>query len=227
MFIYLNIYKTADQIDVGKAEWLWSERYPTFEWGFCSDDCDTLVPLGEKCICHVSRYSSPPKWQWTKGVLYLYARSTIGSDGITRSNRNGLGQDYTPYKDFVAEKVHGKLVPGYEACPMDGNPFNLRHDNIGVISKLLMGAVREGTVTPLMALEADEILASFISENCGRGRPKSAWGYNYKGISDVAGIRIGRVRQAASRGKFDPSSLVSVVDFCNNMRKSDKVDGGQ
>jgi hypothetical protein len=44
------------------------------------------------------------------------------------------------------------------------------------------------------------------------------WAYGYADLAALFGMREGTVRQAAARGKFDPTRLESVVEFINARR---------
>ena len=58
----------------------------------------------------------------------------------------------------------------------------------------------------------DELAPAFPGQwRGGRGRTK--WSYGYKELAALFGVEVNTVRQWASAGKFDPTSLGSVVAF--------------
>lgn len=52
-----------------------------------------------------------------------------------------------------------------------------------------------------------------------RGHGRKVWGYSYEDIAKAAGMQPDSVRVAASRGKFDPSDLASVVEFISERKE--------
>ena len=74
IFLYNKVLKSVratGEVDMGRAEWLWHERYPQIEWGFCyHEGCNALAVMGEKCSKHFKEMGARHSWEWRHGVLY-------------------------------------------------------------------------------------------------------------------------------------------------------------
>jgi len=219
LFLYNGIFPSAGKVDVGLAELLWWQRYPQIEWDFCGHEgCKKLVPEGECCPDHAYVCGRLPSWKWGEGTLYHYL--VLNSN---HEKRAGGVPQYRAYYKWMGRKLFGKISNGYRIYWADRNPFNLREDNLIVLSRIGVVAIEEGILTVPGAIEMDDALSGFIGEKFKLRRPPHQWVYTYQTIADVVKRPVGRIRDAVVNGWLDPSSLVSVVDFCQKCLRSDNV----
>ena len=217
LFLHTKVFKASSVYDVARAEAMWWERWPHIEWGFCpAEGCTTLVMVGEKCADHGTCL---PTWRWQSGILYRCMKTHVDERGKIVSGWRDTWQ-YRAYAKYRAVKAHGHVLleDGYVTACLDGNPFNLRNNNIIIVSKIARLAIDAKIIKPSQAMEMDDALLSFWFRAGGRGRPRSQWVYGYEQIANVAGVTVHRVRQAVSREQLNPKDLASVMEFCNNTK---------
>jgi len=214
LFIRIGVFKSAADVDLGKAEVFWHDRWPRVQWDLCGHEgCSALVMKGHRCRRHDPE-SPLPLWQWDRGTLYaLRSSKEYLEKGVNVHERR-----YTAYPQHVAKGMFGEIPAGYTIQYLDGNPFNLRRANLVIISKVMAIAMREGEVNISTAIQLDDVMEDKLRDLCGFKRPKSAWVYTVDAIAEAAGIKAARVRQEISRGSVDPSSLDSVINFCQEMK---------
>ena len=200
IFLHNGIFKSPNNVDIGKAEYFWWDRHPKLDWSICEKEgCCGLVVSGDNCPNCSSELT---QWKWHSGVLY-------------RLHPNGSGgKEYVAHHLRIGRIVFGEVPPGYDVFCVDGNPFNLRKDNIVLLSVVSIPAVDSGVLSIQDALRMEQILGDFIPQVVGRGRPKRHWVYSMVDIASSCGVRVERVRQAISRKELDPGSLKSIVAFC-------------
>ena len=221
LFLLNKVFLSSRHYDMGKAEHLWYERWPRVDWNLCAErGCRRLAPDNGKCGHHT--VDQMPVWAWAKGILYRFMRTHVRDDGKLISAQSD-NKDYKKYAVHQVEKAIGRIPDRFTFCCIDGNPFNLRTENMAIISKIAKAAILAGELTYERAVMMDEDLSNFFKKIGSRGRPRALWIYSFEHISQAAGVKQARVRQAVSRGKLDPYSLASVVDFCNSIAKSDKM----
>lgn len=202
-------------LDTGLAEAFWDNRFPRIDWDFCGvDGCVTLVKSGEKCSRHAPSMGCVlPGWQWTHGRLYRYVTKSTHIRNKPRKKTS----EYIRNDRYVWRYRYGDPPRGFRIRTVDGNPFNHRIGNLFLISRYSAPAYDLGIISAAEALKMDESLPEVLIGRLGGGR-KSGWVYGLDAISNVAGVRLSRVRQAVSRGELCPGSLLSVVDFCKKHR---------
>lgn len=211
LFIHNGIFASANDKDVAKAEVMWWDRYPRLQWDFCGvDDCSRLVVRGEHCEQH-TKTGLRPRWKWSQGVLFRfmavpYFKGDRGNDG-------GRIFEYVAYHLHQARKVFEEIPAGFSVYYADGNPFNLRADNLILLSNVMLAAVKSGTVTIGRAVELDDVLVDELLSSPINGRRKTQWVYTVESIAKAAGVSIHRVRAAVSEGKLDPSDLASITNY--------------
>jgi len=212
LFLYNRILRTVNETDLGRAEIFWSDRSPWLDWALCGyEGCSALAIAGQRCQRHKEDAKMLP-WKWHKGILYRYMRST------RLPGHRSRGDEYRQFHLHRARLMWGDLPAGYIVHYKDENPFNLRKDNLLIMSKVMRAAVREGVISIPDAVVLDEIMEQYISVRLKQGRPKRQWVYTWQTIAGAAQIKIERARQAASRGNLDPSDLASVVEFCHKIK---------
>ena len=217
LFLHNGIFRSVNQVDVEKAEAAWWNRYPKLHWMFCNQDgCKKLVAAGDRCKEHMPG-GAFPLWRWWQGILYRYMRGTAF---ILRSHVEHK-REYRAYHRVMAEKVYKKIPPKYRVWYADGNPFNLREENIIVLSLPMLAAVKAGAISEATAILLDEKIIDVYVREAKVGRPKKQWVYNMQTIAKAAGIKPERVRQEIHRGHLEPADLSSVVLFCNKIKKVD------
>jgi uncharacterized protein YjcR len=59
----------------------------------------------------------------------------------------------------------------------------------------------------------------------GKGRSPTRFSFTYEDIADAYGCSVAAVRKHAQRGKFDPSDLVSVLEFIQHRLRKDSLTG--
>ena len=123
---------------------------------------------------------------------------------------------YVDYSKFIASKTFGPIPDGFVVGFLDENPFNLHPSNLVVLSKVAKLAVDEKVISMATAIEMDQNLEHFWGSIVKRGRPKGVWLYDYSDIAKASKKKLPHIRQAVSRGVFDPSDFSSVIDFCKN-----------
>lgn len=218
LFLHTKVFDVSRKFDVPRAEALWWERWPKVEWGFCpAEGCTALVAVGEQCAKHGKCL---PTWKWKNGMLYRYMKTHVNKQGKLISGKGDEWQ-YREYARYQAEKAYGPLPNGYVPAQLDSNPFNLRTANMIVVSKVAMLAIEAKLIKPSQAIDMDDALSVFWDRVTRRGRPTVQWAYNFDNIAKAAGVKVTRVRQAASRGQLDPGDLASIVEFCNYIKRSD------
>lgn len=212
LFLFNGIFRSPNDTDVAKAEALWWDRYPNLEWGFCDvDGCMTLVEKNDHCQKHGTD-KKMPRWKWHKGILYRYRYFYHGQ------NKRQTGRQYTAYHKLLATRVFGSVPDGYRVHYSDGNPFNLRKNNLILLSKVALATVKAGTLSVADAMGLDDVLQEFLADKVGRGRPKHQWSYNLETIARAAGVKIKWVQKEIERGNLDPSDLASISEFCSRSK---------
>jgi hypothetical protein len=222
LFIHNGIFEDANKVDVAKAEVMWWDRYPRLDWAFCGqDDCPRLVVKGERCEKH-SESGQRSRWKWSQGVLYRfmavpYFKGDKGNDG-------GRIYEYVAYHLHQARKVFEEIPPGFNVHYADGNPFNLRTDNLILLSSVILAAVQAGVVSIGKALELDDVLMDELLGSLGRGRRKAQWVYTIESIAKAAGVAQSTIRADVSpRGILDPNDLRSIASYIH--QRMDKRGG--
>lgn len=224
MFLLNGIFPSINHVDKKLGEMYWDARYPKIEWDLCGvNGCTVLVPEGDACGKHVGKGDEMPLWRWNRGELYRYVKTRITSGGRVTARAGDSRPQYTHYRTWVASKKFGKLPDGYRGYPRDGNPFNIKDDNIIVLSKVAIAVVSTGMLRLSEVVRMDDVLDEFLADVFKQGRPKSQWLYTVADIAKLCGFRNERVRQEISRGNLDPRSLASVVEFCKKHAESDTV----
>lgn len=217
LFIRNGIFHSVNNVDVAKAEAFWWDRFPKLDWGFCDyNGCGHLVVDGERCQQHLDQ-KKMPKWKWANGILYRYLHFYPGN--VVKV----LRPEYRAYHIHLAEKIYGKTPNGCAVYYADGNPFNLRRNNLILLSKVSLAAVKSGVLSVEDAEKMDFILKDFLKEVMTIGRPKKEWKYGLNAIAENAGVDADRVSLEIHRGNLDPSSLTSVIEFC--LKLQSKKDG--
>lgn len=211
LFLHNGTFKSVNNIDLGKAEVFWWNREPDVDWDLCGiDGCKLLVEKGTPCKNHCEP-GYMATWKWHQGVLYKYMSTRIAS---------ACGRDYRAVHLDRAEREFGNIPDGYRVFYLDVNPFNLRRENLILLSKVSMAAVRADALSVVDAIRMDEILSGYLSNKIGKGRPCSQWGYNIRSIAMAARVSKARVRQEISRKNIDPSSLRSIAQFVHKHEPS-------
>ena len=60
----------------------------------------------------------------------------------------------------------------------------------------------------------------------GKGRSPTKFSFTYEDLADASGCSIAAVRKHAQRGNFDPSDLISVLEFLQQrLRKGETILG--
>ena len=226
LFLLNKVFPTSKHYDLGKAEHFWYDRWPQVEWGFCAQEgCVRLMPEGALCGFHCKEHGMP-KWAWSGGVLYRYLCTHIGKNGKQISGK-GDEWHYQRYVLFQAAKIYGNIPDRFTVYYRDQNPFNLRLDNLFVMSRVAKQAIETGLLSYGQGVRMDEELGGFYGDIGGKGRPSAMWSYNYVHIASAAQVRVERVRQEVSRGRLVPGDLRSVIEFCCSVGKSGKGKGGK
>ena len=204
-FIVNNLTEAeGDMVDWDEAEKLWSHRYPQIQWELClAPECERLVPVEDR-FC--PQHGAFPRWALSDTVLFKRLKLNRGSE---------TSPDYKPYFLHLAESIIGGTVPkNYHVICRDGNPFNLRKENLMIVAEMAVALAKKGLITLAECEEVSELLGGFIEERRSDGRPVFSVRFNYSDIARAAGISVGSVRVAASRKKLDPCSLSDIVRFC-------------
>lgn len=211
LFLHNGIFRTINEIDLGKAEAMWWDRFPKLDWMLCGQDgCRRLVARGDRCLDHMPS-GALPLWRWTQGILYKYKDSLSGKGETFRRRRQ-----YVAYHRFLAEKEFGEIPMKCRVWYADGNPFNLRRDNLILVTTPMLAAIKAGVITEPTAVMLDDVIYDSFSKDATAGRPKNQWVYNMQSIAMGANVKEERVRQAVSRGDLEPGNLMSVSKFMVN-----------
>lgn len=204
IFLHNGTFKSVNNIDLGKAEVFWRNRDPDVDWDLCGiGGCKLLVEKGTPCKNHC-KPGYMAAWKWHQGILYRYARTRVASV---------RGREYRAVHTDLAERVFGEIPDGYRVFYFDRNPFNLRSNNLILLSKVAIAAVQAGALSAIDAVGMDEVLSRYLVGKIGKGRPCLQWGYNVRSISMAAQIGDARVRQEISRKNLDPGNLRSIARF--------------
>lgn len=203
--------------DWNLAKSAWEKRFPQIDWGLCPHhNCSEMTPNGQFCLKHSK--GDIPKWKWDGSVLYHY--SSIANEMNAKSREVNDTHKYVDYgwkkaKQKFADQLYGF---GYTVIHLDGNVFNYRTENIGVVSNVFKLAIDNGIVTPVEGFNLDDIMHSELKKRGiikQEGRKPFQAFYSYGDIARACGtgVKSYTIRKKVREGVFDPYNLASVLKF--------------
>jgi len=218
--LFRNLFVGEDRVFLSHTDFdrevatkLWEARRPRINWNFCAQErCSVLVEDGAYCGKHSNPEDGLPTWRWSKKVLFKHRSAPHHRKGEF---------EYRDYLKQVAYTRFGSLPAGYHVIQKDGNPFNFKHTNILLLSKIAVAAVQAGVMGAIDAFEMDGLLSDFIAEKFKAGRRPVAGIIAYSDIGYVMQIHPATVSKNVKRGNLDIEDLGSVVKFVNNAKKVD------
>lgn len=205
-----RLFESFSRFDKARAKFFWEKRAPQINWGFCKEPgCKSLVKTGEYCEKHLYVSQTFPTWRLVDGFLYRYMADYYG----VKPN------EYCLYHEHIAEKKYGPIPPGYVVYFQDGNKFNCRKDNLIVLSKIALNAVKSELLSLSDAVAFDACIEEFIHKQQKAGRRPVHAVFGYGDIGRAAGVSLTTLRKAVERKELHPLDLLSITEFVSKRRK--------
>lgn len=196
LFIHSGAFRSTRTFNIDKAEEMWAERDPHLEWDTC-EKCGDLAYNGRLCGKHyVEQHGEMIQWQWVNGDLYKYVRGE---------------QSYVQWKRHVLGEGIGR---DSTVITVNGNPFDLRPNNLVVAFKITAALVRDGHIPVAMVGLFDDAIEPFLKQYLHtRGRKKNLWTYGLDTIARALGMHYTTVTRLSYEGRLNPADLGSVVKY--------------
>jgi len=204
LFVDSGIFDRDDKMDLDLAEALWANRYPIVEWGKCRHDtCYRLVMEGNTCRYHREKSDTVPRFAYANSVLYIYEN-----------------KGYKKYADIVAERYIGeKIERGYCVWTVDGNPFNLRLENMTILSEIAAMAIRKKLIPVSKALDVDTAIQDVVA-SVYKGKRGAAlrWQYGLNDVAEATGMAPGTLKRRLSAQEKKTLPLKKIIGLAIEKR---------